>query len=45
VTNKRKIQTNEGGSEVIPEEEIVLKDMDLDVNFEYIYYLDEEQWI
>ena len=46
MTNKRKRQTNkEGGSEVIPEEEIVLEDMDLDVNIVDIEFPDEEQRI
>jgi hypothetical protein len=46
VTSKRKRGTNkEGESEDIPEEKIVLEDMDLDVNIENIEFLDEEQRI
>jgi hypothetical protein len=44
VTNKIKIQTSrEGGNEGAPEDEIVLKDLDLDVNMEDIEFTDEEQ--
>jgi hypothetical protein len=44
VTSKRKRGTNKKGeTEGIPEEEIILEDMDLDVNIEDIEFLDEEQ--
>jgi hypothetical protein len=46
MNNKRKRQTNnEGGSSVVPEDQIVLEDMDLDANIGDIEFPDEEQKI